>query len=243
MNNYYQPGYEDKRKAKEINLRELYKVVKRRLLVILAATIIAAAIGMIKSAAPVTSLYQSSARVIIGADDQSITTLQVVITDPSVLDQVIKQLKLSTTSDALASRITVASINSSQVVSITAKDPNPAMAAKIVNTTAKVFKDEVPKIVGQDYVRLLSMGKVSTAPINNGQNNKLLIYIIIGLVAGIGLAFLIDSLDDSIYSEKEAEKLLGLPVLGRISRINKKNVQGNKKKLEPKLRGESIGSK
>lgn len=243
MNNHYQPGFAGKRKTKEINLRDLFMVGKRRYLVILAVTILAAALGFIKSEAPVTSLYQTSSRIIIGTDDQTITTLEVIVTDPTVLNKVIRKLNLHTSSDALANQISVTNIDSSQVVSITVTASSPVMAAKIANTTAEVFKNEVPSIVGQNYVRLLSMAQVNPLPINKGNNNRLLIYTIAGLIAGIGLAFLLESLDNSIRSAEEAEELLGLPILGKISKINKKNVKRGKRKHELAYRGETIGYK
>jgi capsular polysaccharide biosynthesis protein len=224
-------------------LKELYKVLKKRILVILVVSILAVAIGVVKSAAPVTYLYQSTSKVIIGANDAAAKTLMVIMKDPTVLDKVIKDLNLQTSSESLANRISLASIDGSQVVSISVIDKDPIIAAKIADTTAQVFKQEAPKIAGQDNIRLLSKAKVNPNPINKGQGNTILITIIIGLVLGIGLAFFIDSLDDSIRSEEEAEMLLGLPVLGKVSKINKKNVQGNKKKHELELRGETIGSK
>jgi capsular polysaccharide biosynthesis protein len=39
---------------------------------------------------------------------------------------------------------------------------------------------------------------------------------IVGLLAGLSLAFLLDYLDDTLRGAKEAEELLGLPVLGEI---------------------------
>jgi protein tyrosine kinase modulator len=44
---------------------------------------------------------------------------------------------------------------------------------------------------------------------------------IIGLLVGIGLAFLIDYVDPSVRSRQEAERLLDLPVLGEIPRSSR----------------------
>jgi capsular polysaccharide biosynthesis protein len=41
---------------------------------------------------------------------------------------------------------------------------------------------------------------------------------LIGLIVGIGLAFLLDYLDTSVRSREEAEALLQLPILGEIPR-------------------------
>jgi capsular polysaccharide biosynthesis protein len=244
MNTIIQKTSPETKKSRDINLKEVFDVMKRHIWVVLVVTILAAAFGIAKSMIPVEPLYQASSRIIIGADDQSRTTLQVIIKDSTVLDIVIKELKLKTTSAALANQISVASIDSSQVVSITVTNTNPEMAVKIADTTAKVFKDEVPKIVGKDYVRLLSNAKLNLTPINQSHSNKVLTYGIIGVVVGVGLTFLLDSFDNKLRNEKEIELLLGLPVLGKVSRMNKRNVQRKTdQKLELELRGDSIGFK
>jgi capsular polysaccharide biosynthesis protein len=47
---------------------------------------------------------------------------------------------------------------------------------------------------------------------------------LIGLLIGIGLAFLIDYLDPSVRTREEAERLLSLPVVGEIPRPSRRGV-------------------
>lgn len=249
MNNFNQFNIVDKKKAKEINLKELFQVIKRRFWIIALITAFASIVGGILSNSSITPLYQSSSRIIItGSSEEDRKTLQVIVKDSTILDKVIEELNLGTSAEALAGQITVASIESSQVVSISVIDKDPKLAAIIADTTAQVFKDEVPKIVlvdeSNDYVRILSAAKVNPVPINGNNNNKLFMAIIGGMVIGFGLAFLLESLDDTIRSEREIETLLGVPVLGKVSKMNKRNVKKkNHSKYDLELGGETIGIK
>ena len=244
MDNLSQINNPEKRKVKEINLKELYTVLKRRIWVIVIVTLIATLAGIYFSQSAKIATYQTSSRIIIGADEETRKTLQVIMKDSTILDPVVKELQLNRSSDQLAGQISVNSIDNSQVVSINVFDTNPVLAAKIADKTAEVFKQEVPNIVGKDYIRLLSRAKINPVPINQNQNNKMIIGFVFGLVAGIGLAFLLESLDDKIRSEKEIELLLGLPMLGRVSKMNKKNIKRkNNIRLDLELRGETIGYK
>ena len=63
------------------------------------------------------------------------------------------------------------SIDASQVVSISVIDSDPTMAANIANTTAKVFKEEIPNIIGFNDVQLLSEAKVVPYPINDSRKS------------------------------------------------------------------------
>lgn len=245
MNNNQQFNFGSPKKAKEINLNELFLVIKRRFWVITTVTFIAGLIGLILNQTTVVPLYHSSSRIIIGADDESRKTLQVIVRDSSILDIVIKKMDLKLSSDQLASKISVASVDNSQVVSIGVLDTDAVRASKISDTVAEVFREEVPKIVGQDYIRILSKAKVNPNPINPKTNNKLLYGIIAGLVLGLGLGFFLETLDEKIRSSKEVEDLLGVPVLGKITKINKWSLKraANKTNLEAKVRGETIDYK
>jgi capsular polysaccharide biosynthesis protein len=232
----------EKNRAKDINLKELFLVIKRRIWVIVIFMLLGGTVGILQSMKPIVPLYQTSSRVIIGADEASIKTLQVIVKDSTVLDKVVKELNLKETSDVLAGKINVSSIDGSQVVSISVVDSNPVLAAKIANTTAQIFKDEVPNIVGKDYVRFLSKAEVNSAPINPKSHKKLPYYFIFGLVVGIGFGFLLESLDDTVRSERELEPILGVPVLAKISKMTNKNIKKKKQKY-PNLenKGETIG--
>lgn len=228
MRNIDQIQKQENQKVKDINLKELFFVIKRRFWIIMVSVILASIIGAYLSNISITPLYQTSSRIIIGADAESQKTLQVIIKDSTILDKVIKELNLDKSAEELAGQISVASIDGSQVVSISVVDSDPILAAKIADKTAQIFKNEVPNIVGQDYIRLLSNAKVNTTPINQENNNKLYLAIIAGIVVGVGFAFLIESFDDRIRSEKEIEAIFGVQVLGKISKMNKRNIKKKK---------------
>ena len=80
-------------------------------------------------------------------------------------------------------------------------------------------------------------------PINPASNRLIKLGFAAGIIIGIGFIFLLDSLDNRLRSARQVEKLLELPVLGTVSKMNKKTVELNKgKKTNPALRGETIGS-
>ena len=68
--------------------------------------------------------------------------------------------------------------------------------------------------------------------------------LVVGLMAGVGLAFLLEYLDNTVKNEQDIEKILGLPVLGTIAKIdstsNRESESGKAK--HAKVRGETVGS-
>lgn len=238
--------FQDQRVAKEINLKDMFMVIKKRFWIVMIFSVIATAAGWFYSNDNKTVLlYETSTNIIINAESGYRNTLQVIIKDTIVLDKVIRKLELERSPDSLAGSINVDSIDDTQVVKITVTDTNPERAADIANTTAKVFIEEIPNIMGFEDVRVLSEAKINPIPVNEDNQNKIIIAaFIFGIIAGVGLIFLIDSLDDSIKSEKDIESVLGIQVLGSVSKINKKNVNKRKnRQTKLEFRGETIGFK
>jgi capsular polysaccharide biosynthesis protein len=234
-----------KRVPREIDLREVIDIIRKRLWIVVIITLISTAAGTwysINKSNNTPSLYQSSTRLIIGASSDLMKTLQVIIKDPLVLDKVVKELGLEKSPEALASQITVNSIESSQVISINVTDTDPERAAKIANTTAKIFKEEIPKIMDFEDVRFLSEAKVIPFSINEPQSNRtIIIAFIFGIAVSIGLAFLLDSFDNTIRPDHDIEEITGLPLLGRVPKMNKKNIKKKSKVQQAvTVRGETI---
>ena len=230
-------------KSKEINVREWIGVLKKRLWIIAIFTILALVCGLFYIKWFTTPLYQSSATIIIEADAELRNTLQVIIKDSKVMEKVGQELGLSTSPENLAAQITVNSIDNSQVVNIGVIDSDPGLAAAIANTTAQVFKEEVPSIINFNKVHFLSSAKGDSTPINKDHSKLLILAIGLGVIMGIGFAFLLDTLDHSIRSTEDIEYIIGIPVIGRVSKINrvKRSQTGtNGKKVWVSHRGENF---
>lgn len=225
--------------AKDINLRELFMILKKRFWMIVIITLVATGAGYFQNNTKLDLLYQSSSRIIVGANAEYMKTLMVIMRDPIIMEKVVQKLELNRSPERLAGQISIDSIDNSQVVRITVIDTDPVLAADIANATGSIFKAEIGNIVDFNDVSYLSDAKVNQNPINSKGNRIIYIAFIIGLMIGIGFVFLLHSLDDTVNSLREIEELVGVPVLGTVSKMTKKNIN-KKKQKQPELeyRGE-----
>ncbi|MCR8925024.1 Wzz/FepE/Etk N-terminal domain-containing protein [Priestia megaterium] len=229
--------------GKEINLKEYYEVIKKRIWIVAIVTILTTLAGFFYSHQNNTEFYQASTRVIVDVDSQKMSTLLVMIKDPVVMEKVTKQLNLQQPAEATAGQVQAASIDGSQVISLSATSIDPSTAVKIANTTAKVFKEEVGNILNIKGVQLLSPAK-NASPVDGNQNRIIMIALIAGVAIGIGLTFLLDSLDGKVKKDSEAERILGVPIIGTVSNMNKQKLKSSTKtETEVEIRSETVGSK
>lgn len=70
--------------------------------------------------------------------------------------------------------------------------------------------------VGTNNISVVDEAKVPSRPYKPNWRLNALLALVLGLLGGVGLAFLFEHLDDTVRRPEDLEKLLGLPVLGVI---------------------------
>jgi capsular polysaccharide biosynthesis protein len=244
-----------------ISLRELMETLKKRMQLILMITLTAIIVSGGVSFFLLTPVYQSSTQLLVNQSKsdqpaynigeiqsnlQLINTYNVIIKSPAILEKVIAELNLNMTAAQLNEKLTVASEKDSQVINLSVQDTDSKQAAAIANKTADVFQDEIVKIMNVDNVSILAKAEVGedTSPIKPKPLLNIAIAMVVGLMTGVGIAFLLEFLDNTVKTEQEVEKLLGLPVLGSIAVIKDQEEKiGTRAQRKTKVRGETVGSK
>jgi capsular polysaccharide biosynthesis protein len=171
------------------------------------------------------------------ADVQMISTYKDIITSPTVLKAVNTKLEgqpgYEGDVDGLKASLAVNSQQNSQVFSITAKSTDPNTAAKMANEIATTFKAKVVKIMSINNVSIVSKATADDKPVSPRTKLNIAVGLVIGLILGIGFAFLREFSDRTVTSEEFLTDELGLKGLGIISEINEKDIR---RKITPKLR-------
>ncbi|WP_416147688.1 YveK family protein [Salipaludibacillus sp. HK11] len=220
-----------------ISLKEIYDTLKKRISLIIVITIAAVALSAVVSYFILTPSYQASTQLLVNQSNEEgqaytsgelrtnldlINTYNVIITSPRIIEPAIEQLGLERSAGALRNQITVNSEGDSQVVSISVEDDDPAIAVQIANTLGTVFQEDIVEIMNVDNVSILTSAELSESPTPVSPNPPLnmAIAMVVGLMAAVGLAFLLEFLDNTIKTEEDVEQKLGIPVLASIARID-----------------------
>jgi capsular polysaccharide biosynthesis protein len=233
----------DRVKVKEINLKALYSTVRKRIWMVVLITVIVTVLAGLYNSRPETPMYAASARVIVSASSEMMGTAKVMFREPIVLNKVIEKLELNRSVNQLRSQIRVDSVEGSLLTLITVVDSDSKLAAEIANTSVEAYRQVAAATLGISSIQLLTMAEENPYSINVKSNTLLIAGFMLGLIFSIGLVFLLDSLDDSIKSEREIEELLGLTMLGQVTKMKRKDYARHLKKQKSIIaRGETIGS-
>lgn len=239
--------------SQQISIGQILSILRKHIGLIFASTFIVTLLAAFMTFFVMTPKYSATTQILVNrklsenmagaqyqqaqADVQMISTYKDIITSPTVLEAVNTKLERQSgyegNVDSLKSSISIKNQQNSQVFSITAKSTNPNIAAKIANETATTFKNKVIKIMSINNVSIVSKATADDQPVSPRTKLNILIGIIVGLILGIGLAFLRELSDRTVTSEEFLTDELGLKGLGIISEINEADIR---RKIAPKLR-------
>ncbi|MFC0213211.1 YveK family protein [Paenibacillus chartarius] len=242
----------------ELELKDYLQIIKRRIWIVFAATLTVILAAGIYSFILVTPIYQANIKLIVNKTNESqnvssidinslqtslrlVSTYKELIRTPAIMDKVVEKfpdLKLS--AEQLSGRIAVTASTDSQVMTLVASDSSPERAAKIVNAVATVFKEQIPTIMKVDNVSILSEARmpINPTPVNVNPSLNLVIALVVGVLLSIGIIFLLEFLDDSIKTEKDVSRHLGIPTLNVFPKLKESDYKVKNRRTAARTVGE-----
>jgi capsular polysaccharide biosynthesis protein len=223
--------------SEEIDLKELLSYYRSKIVFIAIVLILVLGFGNAYTILTRTPMYKSDTSIVLVSENKEnynsselqlnknlVGTYTEIIKSRKVLEPVIKNLKLKTSYNTLKNRVTVTSVQNTEIIKVTVADSNAKEAKKIANEIAKVFSEEIQKIYNLNNVTVVDKAIKATSPYNVNYIKDNVIYLAIGLVLSCGIVFIKFYFDTTIKTSEEIENKLGLTVLGIVPKVEKERV-------------------
>lgn len=225
----------------EIDLKELFLALKKKIWIILGAFIAGTALMAVYTIFLVTPVYSASSMMYVLSTTTSITSLSdlqlgtqltndyvVLIKSRPVIEQVIENLGLNMTYGELNNAVSVTNQTDTRILTITVKSAVPETAQKVADELASVTATQVAEIMGTEEPNVFENATLPTSPVSPSLKKNCILGGIAGLVLACAVVIVMYLMNDSIKSEEDVEKYLGLTTLGIIP--EKAGKSGHKKK-------------
>ena len=221
----------------EIDLKELFEFIKKKIGLLITITVVICLLGCIYGLFIQKPMYKSYTTIILGGNEttasQTITqsditlnknlvdTYAEIVKSRRVLEQVIAELDLEETYEELSNKISVSSVNNTEIIKITVADSNPIEAKNVANVTANFFSKEVVKLYNMNNVNVLDEANEANEPYNINIPKQVIIYFFIGIIIALSILFIIFYFDRTIKSVEQVEQKIKLPILGGVEEYEK----------------------
>lgn len=128
--------------------------------------------------------------------------------------------------------IKVKNTANSQIIDISVEDTSPQIASQIANLTARIFIEEVPKIMKIDNVTTLSKAQYlgNEIPVKPKKALLMLLAFFVGILFAFSFIFIKLLFERTFTSINELEEYLGIYVLGEVSVFQRKELFRSEKK-------------
>ncbi len=219
----------------EINLQEFLYNLRKKIPVLIIATLIGAILGGVNLIFMTKPMYESSTTLILvksnSESNSSITQTDIVLNQKligtyseiiksrSVAKEVIDSLGIDMSVEELISSITVSSKTDTEILKITVRNDDNNLAPKIASTLANVFTKKVKEIYDIDNVAIIDEAEVPTKPYNTNSLKTIGIFTFGALLVTVLFIFVVTYFSNTVKDEEELERLLNLRVLAIIPKI------------------------
>jgi capsular polysaccharide biosynthesis protein len=212
-----------------MTLLELLQLLRKHIALVVVLPI-ACAVGMgVVAYGFMSNEYTASMGIYVladGGDDQSSlsTTLsasQLVANDAAVLiqsDRVLADAAAELGLESLAGySVSVSSQTTNRFITLTVTGPSPQMAADIATAITKSAQSLARDVLDISALNPLdAAAAVPEAPSGPNRPMYVAVAFLAGLFLAVAIVVLIDMLNTKVRSIDEVEKLLGIPVIGRM---------------------------
>jgi capsular polysaccharide biosynthesis protein len=220
-----------------LDLKDLFFVFKKHILLILAVTVTAGIVLFIVAKCFLKPVYESQATLIINVTSPStltitdndvalsqklIDTYAIILKGNTILGQVKQDLGLDMSVKQLADEISVKGVGTTQVLILSVKDAEPDRASAIAGDIITCAPAEISRTVKTGSIEVISPAETDNTPVSPNVPVFTIIGVIAGLFISCILTLIFDMLSDKLRSEEDIKNKLGYAIIGVIPDIGRK---------------------
>ncbi len=213
----------------EIDLLGLLLAYKRKLWLIILVALLGGVLAGVFSKFVLIPQYNSSAMLYVLSKETTLTSLadlqigsqlskdySVIIRTRPVLQEVVDKLELDMTYKDLRGKLKITNDADTRILTLTITDPDPELAKLIVDQVANSASDYIGDIMEMIPPKLIEDGEVPLYPVSPNNKRNAVLGALAGIVLVCGVITVGVLLDDTVKTEDDVERYLGLTVLASI---------------------------
>ena len=152
------------------------------------------------------------------------------------MEQVISDLDLDMTAEQLKGSVSINNPTDTRILEITVNNTDSKMAKKIVDEIANVSSSYIGDKMEVIPPKIIEVGKIATVRTSPSVKKNAVLGFLLGFLACAAIVVVYAVMDDTIKTEEDIEKYLGVSVLAKVpdrrdftNSKNRKSKNKNKK--------------
>lgn len=248
-----QSYYEDEM---EIDLKELFFALSQKWYLISLSVFFCAVLGLLSAMFLIPEKFESRTSIYIynqQSENMTYTDLQtgstltkdyeVLVKGRNVLESAVEALDLDLTYEEINSMVTVNVPANTRIVEIVVQTTDPYLSKDIADAVREISSKNISRVMGVDAVNVVEKANLPEKKCSPSISKFTLLGAVAGLVISCGIIIVLFLLNDTIRTQDDVEKYLGLSIIGIIplddtlaadEKKRKKAQKSTKKKSVPR---------
>ena len=135
----------------------------------------------------------------------------------------------SVNTNAIKSSLSMASVEDTEVLKISAKTTSPEVSADVCRIIAEIAPDFLIRVVGAGSVEVIDPAKVNYRRVEPNIKKMTVLGCLLGLIASAGVIILLYLLDNSVKSTDELKKRFDKAIIGEVYNFSQEKGEKQKK--------------
>lgn len=236
----------------EIDFKEIFGLLISKAWIIILSGITAGLLFIVATMLFITPQYESTTKMyVLNKQDSTgaITTSDMqsslyltkdyaeLIKSRTVTEGVIAQLNLDLRHEDMLEKMSVTNQTDTRVIAITVRDKDPYTASQIANAVRDISAAHIRNVMDTEAVNVVENANIPDSQSSPSLSKNGIIGGLLGIVLATAIIMVIFLTNDTVKSQEDVEKYLGLSVLGTIplsetqkkTKKHKKNKKGRKR--------------
>lgn len=214
----------------EIDLKDLFTALKKKIVPIVLTSIVFAMIGLVLATFIIPKKYSSQATIYItpqiseqGSIDYNslqtnsrmVNNYMQILQGEAITAQVAEKVGLKSYTQVL-STLSISNATDTELINIQSTTTDPQLAYEIVKNTISVFNEEMLDVLRIDNLAVINEPKVNKNPVSPNRSKYMMTGFAAGFLVSAGLVTLFYLFDNRLRTREAAENYLGIPVLATV---------------------------
>lgn len=217
------------------SIQALLFVLRRRMLFVLLIGICTALVAALITVFFIPPVYSSTAKFYVNNTSDQMTSVSqqdiyasqslaesaivVVKNSAQLLQSVIDEAGVDCSTKELKNNLAAGTYSGTEAFHITVSSEDPKQAYALAEAFYKIIPDAIPDIINKGDVSQMDPPRLATEKDSPSVTVNTMIGGIIGLAVAFLVFFLMEALDNTIYTEDDIKDKFGYPIVGAIPTI------------------------
>lgn len=221
----------------EIRLDELFEALKKRWLMITTITLLVTVVAATVSFFVIKPKYEASTKLFIGKDEgenqvysqndvllyqKLMKTYSEAIKTKDLVNRALDNINIDIKAEEVLGNLTVTTLTDTQILQIKYGSKIPDEAKVVIEEITKEFIKTSKELVPNGNIQIIEKVQLPENPVSPNKKMNIAIAFLLGLMVSVGLAFLLEFLDNTFKTKDQLERELDIPVIGVIPTLKER---------------------